>query len=333
MMIFHNPLFLILIIFLIPYLASLIYKKLRRNGAVTVSDTTAMKQTKPTWRVRLVNLPPWLTLLAVLLVIMALARPQMGLKQTQIRREGIDIALVLDVSPSMLAEDFKLKGNQVNRLEVVKAVASDFIKKRPDDRIGVVVFAGKTYILSPLTWDHEWCISRLNEIKIGMIEDGTAIGSALATAINRLKDSPVKSKVIILLTDGVNNSGDVAPETAAQAAKVKSIVIYTIGAGTKGLVPFPTTENGLKVYQNIRIDMDEALLTRIAESTGGRYFPAADTQSLTAVFERINKMKKTAQRAPVYQEYQELYPYFLLAALILFLIEAVLANTVLRRIP
>ena len=281
----------------------------------------------------MVNLPPWLTLLAVLLVIIALARPQTGIKQTQIRREGIDIALVLDISPSMLAEDFKLKGKQVNRLEVVKAVASDFIKKRPDDRFGLVVFAGKSYILSPLTWDHDWCISRLNEIKIGMIEDGTAIGSALATAINRLKESPAKSKVIILLTDGVNNSGEIAPETAAQAGKAKSIIIYTIGAGTKGPVPFPSTENGRKVYQTMRIDLDETLLTKIAEITGGRYFPATDTQSLIQVFERINKMKKTSQRAPIYQNYQDLYPYCLLAALILFLIEAILTNTVLRRIP
>lgn len=338
-MIFHSPLYLILLIPCIFYWFKKNQQKHQSDsglapGVIHFSDTSSFQQIQPTWRVRFSALMPWFTFIALTLLIIGLARPQVGLKQTLIRREGIDIILTLDVSPSMLAEDYKLNGKTNNRLEVVKQVAREFIQKRFNDRIGIVVFAGRPYILSPLTWDHDWSISRLDEVQVDMVEEGTAIGSALATAINRLRESQAKSKVVILLTDGVNNAGQIAPETAAEAAKRLSIAVYTIGAGSKGLVPCPVVDqSGNKTYQNVQIDIDRNLLTKIAETTGGRFFEATDSQSLSAIFERINQMEKTAQNMPKYEEYKDLYPYFLGVAFILLLIETLFVNTVFRRLP
>jgi Ca-activated chloride channel homolog len=280
-MIFRNPQYLAFIIILIPFIIATIFRgrshwnACSTSRSVLYSDITDLQRTNPTWKTHCTKLLPWLTIVALLLAIVALARPQLGIKQSLMHREGIDIIIALDVSSSMLAEDFKIKGKQTNRLEVVKAVAKDFITKRPDDRIGIVIFAGHPYILSPLTWDHDWCLARLSELQAGIVEEGTAIGSGLATAINRLHESKAKSKVIILLTDGDNNAGQVTPEAAAKAAKALSIVVYTIGAGSKGPVPMPVIdETGHRSYQNVQIDIDENLLTQIAEKTGGRYFQA-----------------------------------------------------------
>jgi Ca-activated chloride channel family protein len=339
-MIFRNPLYLSLIVFLIPLIIATLFRGRRHwdtcslSSVVHYSDLTSLQSIKVTWKTQCAKCLPLLTIIALLLGIIALARPQMGIKQSLVRRQGIDIIITIDVSPSMLSEDFKIKGKTTNRLEVVKAVARDFIAKRPDDRIGIVIFAGRSYILSPLTWDHDWCLSRLSEIQTGMVEEGTAIGSALATSVNRLHESKTKSKVVILLTDGVNNAGQVTPEAAAKAAKAYSIVVYTIGAGSKGPVSCPVIDQtGHRSYQTVQNDLDENLLTQIAEKTDGHYFPATDTEALTAIFERINKMERTTLNAPQYQEYQDLYPYLLLLALILLFIETLLANTVLRRLP
>ena len=187
---------------------------------------------------------------ALILIILALARPQVGLKESWERKEGIDLILVLDVSTSMLAEDFEVRGGRRNRLEIVKEVTDNFIQNRRHDRLGIVIFGEKPYILSPLTWDKNFTVTRLAQVQAGMVEDGTAIGSALATAINRLRQSEAESKVVILLTDGVNNAGHIHPLTAAEAAQALGITIYTIGAGSKGPVPYPTTDLwGRKVYR------------------------------------------------------------------------------------
>jgi Ca-activated chloride channel homolog len=331
-MIFRNPSFLILLV-LVPFLIYWATPVLRK-GAVRYSTTDFCREASPTWKVRWYGSLPWLQVIALVLVIVALARPQIGLKESLVRREGVDIVLTLDVSTSMLAEDFQILGRRQNRLEVVKDVTKDFIAKRPNDRVGIVIFAGRPYILSPLTWDHDWSESRLGEVKAGMVEDGTAIGSALTTAINRLRESKAKSKVVILLTDGMNNAGTIMPEMAAEAAKAMGVTVYTIGAGSKGLVPYPVTDSfGRKGYQRVQIDLDEELLGKIAQTTNGRYFRATDTESLKEIFSRIDKMEKTAIEMHQYQDYQETYPYLLGLALLFFLAELVLSNTIFRRLP
>ncbi|MGD8399349.1 MAG: VWA domain-containing protein, partial [Bacillota bacterium] len=320
---------LLLLLLLFPLVLAI--KRSRPRGAVRYPTVSHLQDIKPTWRVKYAPYLPWLTVTAAGLLIIALARPQVGRKELIVRQEGIDILLTLDVSTSMLAEDFK-RGQ--NRLDSVKEVTRRFIAKRPNDRIGMVIFAGRPYILSPLTWDHDWCQGRLAETKTGMIEDGTAIGSALATAINRLRESKAKSKVIILLTDGSNNAGAIQPQTAAEAAQALGVTIYTIGAGSQGLVPYPVIDKyGNKHYQQVQIDLDEDLLKSIAQTTRGQYFRATDSQSLRQIFAKIDRMQKTVIKMPQYLDYQDLYPYFLLGALMLLLAEAILANTVFRRLP
>lgn len=331
-MIFENPIFLLLIIVTVVMIFHLKFGV--QPGAVNYSAVAPLGQARATWKVRLFKVLPWLTISAVLLMVLALASPKIGLGKSMIRKEGIDIVLALDVSTSMLAEDFKSGGKRINRLEIVKQVTRDFISRRPNDRIGVVVFAGRPYILSPLTWDHEWIKTRINEIKIGDIEDGTAVGTALTNAVKRLQESKAKSKVVILLTDGNNNAGEIAPEVAAEAAKDFKVTVYTIGAGSQGLVPYPQIDAwGQKQYQMVEINLDEALLQKIASITGGRYFRANDTQSLKTIFQRIDRMEKTETDMVKYSEYKDLYPYFLMAALGILFIEIILANTVCRRLP
>lgn len=335
MIIFRYPLFLGLILIIVPLAFFLIkgdHNPYKRNTGINYSDLEVLRGIKPTWRAGGAAVMPWFGIVALVLMVIGLARPQIGLRESLERRMGIDILLALDVSPSMSVADFKLHGKSSTRLEVVKAVAGKFIEKRPDDRIGIIIFSGQPYILAPLTWDHDWCRSRLDELQAGMIEEGTAIGSALASAVNRLRDSNAKSKVIILLTDGVNNAGPIMPETAAKAAKSLSIVVYTIGAGSEGGISAPVVEQpGGGNPQNVRPDVN--LLKRIAEETGGRYFPATDTRMLEEIFQRINKMERSVSTMPRYQEYQDLYPVFLLLALAFLVAETILSNTVFRRIP
>ena len=335
-MIFANPLFLFGLLVVPPLAFLIIYHRVKPgSGTIHYSDIRILAAITPGLKVRLANGLPWLSLLALVLMIVALARPQMGLEQSRIRHAGVDVILAIDVSSSMGARDFTLSGRQANRLDAVKLVARNFIKNRPNDRIGIVVFSGRPYILAPLSWDHDWAISRLSEIKPGTVEEsGTAIGAALATSINRLQDSTAKSRVIILLTDGMNNSGLVAPETAAASARKAGMSLYTIGAGSRGVAPVPVIgTNGHVTYQNQAVNIDETLLTQLAESTGGRYFRATDTRSLSVIFERINRMAKTSMEAPKFNDYLELYPYFLVAALLLLCGESLLANTVFRRLP
>jgi Ca-activated chloride channel homolog len=273
--------------------------------------------------------------MALGLLILALARPQRGKAESQFRGEGIDIMLAVDVSGSMLSEDFTLpSGERANRLEVVKSVVKDFIAERPGDRVGLVLFGARPYTQCPLTLDHGWLLQNLGRAKIGMIEDGTAIGSALATAAARLERSDAKSKVVILLTDGQNNAGKVSPTTAADAVKALGIKVYTIGAGTRGLAPYPARDLfGNKVYQPVKVDIDEDTLKQIAQKTGGTYFRATDTASLEKIYAEIDRMERTTFSAPRYMDYQELYPWLAVPALLLLGIEVGLSHTRLRKLP
>ena len=265
---------------------------------------------------------------------MALARPQSPIADLKIQTEGIDIVLSIDCSTSMLAEDFKLAGRRQNRLEVVKQVVKDFIKGRQNDRIGIVAFAARAYTACPLTLDYGWLLENLERIKIGLIEDGTAIGSGIASSLNRLNDIRAKSKVIILLTDGRNNTGKISPGVATEAARALKVKIYTIGAGTKGMAPYPVKDFfGNTVYQPAQIDIDEDTLRKIAQDSGGKYFRATDTESLREIYKEIDRLEKTIIEEKGYSEYEELFPYFLIPGLAILFLEIILTNTVFRKIP
>lgn len=281
--------------------------------------------------------PRWILVLlrslALLLLILALARPQTGQTSTEVLTQGIDIMLSLDTSGSMQALDFESNNKRVNRLYVVKQVVARFIKGRKNDRIGMVVFADNAYTQCPLTLDYGVLTSFLDRVQIGMAGDRTAVGSALATAVKRLRDSKAKSKVIILLTDGRNNAGTIDPETASKLAKSYNVKVYTIGAGTKGPAPFVVDSLFGKqtVYQHV--DLDEDSLKQIAQITGGEYFRATDTESLEAIYKKINALEKTQIKVREYQEYTERFTFFLMPGLFFLGIEVILGNTWLRKIP
>ena len=273
-------------------------------------------------------------LLALAALIFALARPQLGRGTTEVDASGIDILLAIDVSGSMEALDFKLQGKPANRLEVVKSVVSDFIDERPNDRIGIVAFAGRPYLVSPLTLDHDWLDKRLKEVKIGQVEDGTAIGSAIVSAANHLREQEAKSRIVVLLTDGMNNSGAANPLTAAEAAKAIGIKIYTVGAGTRGQAPIPVTDQfGRRHLQMAEVDIDEKTLQEVATETGAKYFRATDTDSLTQVYAAINELETTRRKLKKYEDVDELFFYALIPGLLLIGVERTLGETRLRRLP
>ncbi|MBJ7256855.1 MAG: VWA domain-containing protein [Akkermansiaceae bacterium] len=276
----------------------------------------------------------FLGLLSLALLIVAFARPRYGKGSTDVEASGIDIVLTLDVSGSMEALDFELEGKPVNRLEVVKNVVAKFIGQRPNDKLGMVAFAGRPYLVSPLTLDHEFLGKRLAGVKMGQVEDGTAIGSAIASAVSHLKDSTAKSRIIILLTDGVNNAGAVNPLTAAEAAKALGIKVYTIGAGIRGDAPVPVQDAfGRTHLQTMKVEIDEEMLREVANATGGQAFRATDTDSLGKIYDSINQLEKTTRKLKKYQQYDELYLYFLLPGLFLLLLELILVQTRFRRLP
>lgn len=276
----------------------------------------------------------FLGLLAFALIIVALARPRHGKGSTDIEASGIDIMLALDVSGSMEALDFQLDGEPVNRLEVVKKVVGKFIGQRPNDKIGMIAFAGRPYLVTPLTLDHDFVDKRLAGVKMGQVEDGTAIGSAIASAVSHLRDSTAKSRIVILLTDGVNNAGAANPETAAEAAKALGIKIYTIGAGIRGEAPVPVQDAfGRRVLQTMKVEIDEEMLRKVAAATGGQSFRATDTDSLESIYASINQLEKTTRKLKKYQQYDELYLWFLAPGVALLLLEFVLAQTRFRRLP
>lgn len=269
------------------------------------------------------------------LFVLALARPQLGRSESKVRTEGIDIVLAVDISGSMQALDYKLDGKPADRISVVKNTVKDFIRERPNDRIGMVAFAGRAYIASPLTLDHDWLERNLDRIRIGLIEDGTAIGSAIGTAVNRLRDTKAKSKVIILLTDGVNNIWKVPPLEATRAAREFGVRIYTIGAGSNADAPIPVYDQAghLLGHQLIHAELDEDLLKQIASMTGGQYFRAADTEALRNIYQQIDKMEKRQIETVKYEDWREVFPWFLAPWLGCLLAAVALENTRLRRLP
>lgn len=273
------------------------------------------------------HLPFLLRTVALVMIIIAIARPRSSTKMDKIDTEGIDIVLAMDVSTSMLARDFT-----PDRISAAKDIAIEFISQRPSDRMGIVVFAGESYTQCPLTTDRATLINLMKEIETGLIEDGTAIGNGLATAVARMQNSDAKSRVVILLTDGVNNSGEITPQTAADIAKTYGIRVYTIGVGANGTAPYPVMTPWGVQMQNVEVEIDENLLKNIAETTGGRYFRATDNTKLSEIYSEINKMEKARTTIDSFPIYKELFTGFALIALACLLLE-VLINFILRRLP
>ena len=332
MFLFKDPVMFWLLL-LLPVV--LIVDKSRRSGSSFVfSSEDLVKDLKPTARVRLGRSLIILRIIAIALMIIALARPQAILDGSKAVSEGVDIVLDIDTSTSMLAEDFMLGPKRINRFDLVREVVKDFIRKRKDDRIGMVAFAARAYTVCPLTTDYAWLNENLDRVRVGMIEDATAVGSAIASSINRLKNSKTKSKIIILLTDGVNNAGNISPLVAAEAAKALKIKIYTIAVGTKGLSPYPMKDYyGRTVYRNIPIEIDEESLRRIAGTTGGKYYLATDTEKLRNIYDEINSLEKSNIEHFGYREYNELFYYFLIPGMMLLVIGIFLSNTVFLKVP
>ena len=328
---FAHPWLLMLLLAVPP----MVFYELKKMGGsmIRFSSLETLKALKPArslaWRKVLLIL----RCAAMSLLIMALARPQSGTTSTEIITEGVDIMLCLDTSGSMNALDFQLENKRVNRLQVVKKVVDEFIRGRQNDRIGMVVFAEEAFTQCPLTLDYGVLLSFLERMEIGMAGDTTAIGSALATCVKRLKDLKSKSKIIILLTDGRNNTGTISPATAADIAKTHGIKVYTIGAGTEGEAPFLVDSLFGKHYVYQKVDLDEETLKEIAQKTGGRYFRATNTEALKTIYQQIDKMEKTEAKVKEYMEYDELFKYFLIPALCLILLEILLANTRFMKIP
>lgn len=313
----------------------LIVNRNRHSGSNFVfSSEDLIKDLKPTARIRLGKSLIILRIVALALIIIALARPQAVLNSSKTVSEGVDIVLALDTSTSMLAEDFKIGAKRINRFDLVREVVKDFIRKRKDDRIGIVAFAARAYTVCPLTTDYDWLLENLDRVRVGMMEDATAIGSAIASSTNRLRSSKTKSKIIILLTDGVNNAGNISPLIAAEAAKALKMKIYAIGVGTKGLSPYPLKDYyGRTVYRNIPIEIDEESLKKIAEITNGKYYLASDTEKLRKIYDEINRLERSNIEHTGYREYDELFYFFLIPGLILLGAEIFLANTVFLKVP
>ncbi len=329
---FKTPLVLVLV----PLLLAVFWYELKRreDPSFRFSSLSLMRQVGTTWRARW-SFFPWVVRAMVLVcLLIALAGPRKLLAQSKLSSEGIDIVLALDVSGSMSAEDYVINGQRISRLDIIKSTVENFVKQRPDDRLGLIVFGSQAYTVCPLTTDHNWLLENLRQVRIGLIQDSTAIGSGIATSILRLKDSKAKSRIIVLLTDGVNNSGKIQPLDAAKMAQALGIKVYTIGAGTTGIVPFPVTDEfGNKHYEQAQFDLDEDTLKEIATMTGGEYFRAADSESLRHIYSEIDKLEKTKIDEKGYKQYELLFWPFVDAALILLALEIVLTNSVFLKIP
>lgn len=344
-MTFKDPWFLIFIpLFLAIF--SVLRRREREPGFIFPS-TDALQAFKSSLRNRLAGKLIYLRVACVGLLIIVLARPQMS-SEFKIRKDAIGVVLAIDCSSTMLAEDLLLgpmgltklvetgeKAKRYTRLDAVRDVAKDFVKGRPDDLIGLVIFAAEAFIACPLTFDHDWLAESLDRAKVGMIKDGTAIGSGILSALNSLKDVDVKSRVVILLSDGINNAGDVPPLVAAKAARSLGVKIYTVGIVSKGQTPFrmKDEETGRMVYKDVRIDINETVLQKIAELTGGAYFRATDMESLRKSYKDIDKLEKAALEEKGYAENEDTFNIFLIAALACLLAEIVLGNTILRKVP
>jgi len=327
-MVFANIEYLFLLLLLIPYIVWYIMKRRNNEATLQISDARVYVHTPKSYKNYLLHVPFMLRIIALALIIVVLARPQTTNSWQNSEIEGIDIMMAIDVSTSMLAEDLK-----PNRLEAAKDVAAEFINGRPNDNIGITLFAGESFTQCPLTVDHAVLLNLFQGIKCGIIEDGTAVGMGIANAVTRLKDSKAKSKVIILLTDGTNNKGDISPLTAAEIAKSFGIRVYTIGVGTNGMAPYPYPVGNTVQYVNMPVEIDEKTLTQIAATTEGNYFRATSNSKLKEVYEEIDKLEKTKLNVKEYSKRQEEYRWFALAAFLCVLLEVLLRNSILKKIP
>ena len=326
-MIFHSPAYLYLLLLLVPVIGWYVWQLRDAHATLQLSDTGVLNKQDKTLRVWLIHVPFVLRVLCITLLSIALARPQLTNRWQSESTEGIDIMMALDISGTMLAEDLN-----PNRLEAAKQVASDFVLARPNDQIGLVVFAGESFTQCPLTTDHAVLINLFQSVKFGMIEDGTAIGLGLANCVNRMKDSPTKSKVIILLTDGSNNRGEIDPQTAAEIARTFGIRVYAVGVGSHEPARIPVQTPYGTQYMMMDSEFDEATLRQIASTTGGEYFRATDNRSLKRIYEQIDQLEKTKLRVREYSKHTENFVPFLMAALACLLLEVILRYFVLRTI-
>ena len=332
-MTFESPLYLLLLLLIIPYVVWYWLRHRSMAPSIRVSSTDAMFRAPKSLRQRLLHLPVVLRVACYALAVIALARPQTSNSWSTKHTEGIDIMLCMDVSTSMLAEDLK-----PNRIEAAKNVALEFISGRPDDNIGLTLFAGEAYTQCPMTTDHSVLLNLLNGMKVdmaqrGLIEDGTAIGMGIANALSRLKDSKAKSKVVILLTDGTNNCGQISPNTAADIAKSFGIRVYTIGVGTNGTARYPYPVAGHIEYINVPVEIDTKALAAIAKATDGEFYRATNNEKLHEVYREIDKLEKTKMNVRQYSKRYEAFGLYLLLSVLCLMLELLLQNTILKRIP
>jgi len=330
---FANKEYFFLLLLLIPYILWYLLYRRKKEPTLQMSDTNAYRYAGKSWRIRLIHLPFILRLVTFVMIVCVLARPQTHTSWKKQNVEGIDIMLAIDVSTSMLAEDLK-----PNRLEAAKKVAAEFIVSRPDDNIGLTIFAGEAFTQCPMTTDHATLLNLLHNVRTdiaqrGLIEDGTAIGMGLANSVSRLRESKAKSKVVILLTDGSNNMGDISPMTAAEIAKSFGIRVYTIAVGTNKTAPYPMPVGGRIQYINIPVQIDTETLSSIAKTTDGVFNRATSNSQLREIYNSIDKLEKTKLNVKQFSRKYEAYQPFALAAVLLLLLEILLRNTILRRIP
>lgn len=330
---FYSKEYFLLLLLLIPYLLWYFLYRKRSEPTMRMSDTFAYRFAPKSWRVRLMDLPMLLRCATFCLVVVALARPQTRNSWDSRETEGIDIMLAMDVSTSMLAEDLR-----PNRMEAAKNVAGEFISGRPNDNIGLTIFAGEAFTQCPMTTDHLSLLNLLQGVRTdiaarGLISDGTAVGMGLANAVSRLKESKAKSKVVILLTDGSNNMGDISPMTAAQIAKSLGVRVYTIGVGTNKVAPYPMIVGGNVQYVNIPVEIDTKTLSDIAATTDGNFYRATNNRELKQIYKDIDKLEKTKMSVKTFSKRYEAYQPFALAAMLCLLLEILLRTTILRRIP
>ena len=338
---FAQPWWLLLLL-AIPLLAYL----RGRSGpaaALTFSSTAALRALGKSSAARARKFLRAMLLVSLALLALAMARPQLGKSLTQVEASGIDIMVVLDVSGSMLTKDFTIGGQSATRIDAIRQVTQNFIEGRPNDRIGIIAFAGRPYVVSPMTLDHDWLLKNLERVKIGLVEDGTAIGSGIAAGANRLNDKRSKSRVIVLLTDGENNTGKIPPNTAAEAVKALKIRFYAIGAGINGIAPTPvfnpqngkplTDMMGNIMYQNQRVHFNEAGLKEVAKIADGQFYRATDTKSLEQIFADIDKLEKTTVAVKKYQQYRDLFPACIMAGLGLLFGQLLLSQTIWKKLP
>ena len=330
---FAHP-WLLLLLLLIPLLAWL---KGRRGAppAFVYSSVQLVRAMQNIHRSRFGGFLGSLRWLALALCVVAMAQPRLTKSTTEVKASGVDIVVALDMSGSMISEDFEVKGERVNRFNMARQVLSGFIDKRPNDRIGLVLFASQAFIATPLTLDHDFLHENLDRLQIGDIDqNSTAIGDGLATAVNRLRDLKAKSKIVILMTDGQNNAGKLDPLVAAEAAKSLGVKVYTVGIGMRGQAPMPARDMfGRKVYQMVPVDIDEDTLQKIAGLTGGKYYRADNAEKFRQIYDEIDKLEKTEASVKKYTQFTELFPWFVVAGLAVLLIEFVLSQTAFRRLP